>query len=72
MKAKELIEKLQKADPEIDVSISISGMRREDGKYVFWEDYIDSIWTETDNEGQKWLYIGQLDTASTELTIEEL
>ena len=71
MKAKDLIEKLQKADPEMDVIISISGLR-EDNRYVFWTGDIDCVWTETDYEGQKWLYIGQMDTALTELTINEL
>ena len=71
MKVKDLIEKLQKADPEMDASISISGLR-DDGRFVYWEDNIDCVWTETDYEGKKWLYIGQLDTASTELTIDEL
>ena len=71
MKVKELIEKLQKADPEMGVSISIFGVR-DNGKCIYWVNDIDSVWTETDYEGKAYLYIGQLDTASTELTINEL
>ena len=71
MKAKELIEKLQKADPEMEVTISISGIR-EDNRVVYWDGYVECVWTETDYEGEKWLYIGQLVTASDELTIDEL
>lgn len=71
MKAKELIEKLQKADPELDAIISIFGVR-DNGKCIYWVNGIDCVWTETDCDGKVYLYIGQLDTASTELTIDEL
>ena len=71
MKARELIEKLQKVDPEMEVTIPISGLR-EDNRFVYWDGDVESVWTETNYEGIKYLYIGQIDTASTELTINEL
>ena len=71
MNVKELIEKLQKVNPETNVFISLSGMR-EDGRHVYWTGIIDCVWIEESEADEKWLYIGEIESASEWLTIKEL
>lgn len=72
MKVKDVIEKLRKADPESNVYISTYGWR-DDGHRVLVDDGVDSVWTEEyGNGGRKVLYIGRLESASTDYKVEEL